>query len=78
MTLWPSVITRLVGVAGIAGALLAARMTARSQTADLMLSIGEEKKAPGAARAPRPPELIHSLLPGRKAGSSGTLGPSVP
>ena len=69
MTLWPSVITRLVGAAGIAGALLAARMTARSQTADLMLSIGEEKKAPGAARARRPPELIHSLLPGRKAGS---------
>ena len=43
-----------------------------------MLSIGEEKKAPGAARARRPPELIHSLLPGRKAGSSATLGPSVP
>ncbi len=45
MTLSPTVITGLVGVAGIAATLLAARMTARSQTADLMLSIGEEKKS---------------------------------
>jgi hypothetical protein len=34
--------------------------------------------APGAARARRPPELIRSLLPDRKAGSSATLGPFVP
>ena len=45
MTLSLTVITGLVGVAGIAGTLPAARMIARSQTADLMLSIGEEKRS---------------------------------
>lgn len=43
MNLWPTLITGLVGVAGIAGTILAARMTARNQTANLMLSISEER-----------------------------------
>ncbi len=44
MTLWLTLITGLVGVAGIAGTILSARLTSRSQTANLMLSISEERK----------------------------------
>lgn len=43
MSLWPTFITGVVGVAGILGTIVAARMTARSQTANLMLSINEER-----------------------------------
>jgi hypothetical protein len=44
MTLWPTLITGLVGVAGITGTILAARMTARAQTANLMLSINKDRE----------------------------------
>ena len=43
MTLWPSLITGTVGVAGIAGTILAAQLTARNQTANLAVSINEER-----------------------------------
>jgi hypothetical protein len=44
MSLWPTVITGAVGVAGIIGTILVARMTARSQTANLMLSLNEQRE----------------------------------
>ena len=50
MTLWPTLITGLIGVAGIGGSILSARITTRSQTANLMLSISEEKERPGCGQ----------------------------
>jgi hypothetical protein len=43
MDLWAALITGVVGVAGIAGTILAAQMTARNQTANLVLSINEQR-----------------------------------
>jgi hypothetical protein len=44
MSLWPIFITGVVGVAGILGTIFVARMTTRNQTANLMLSINEERR----------------------------------
>src|SRR5580698_1884978 len=43
MSIWPTVITGVVGVAGIVGTVLAARIAASSQTANLLLSMNEER-----------------------------------
>lgn len=43
MALWAALITGAVGVAGIAGTILAARMVARNQTSNLVLSINEQR-----------------------------------
>ena len=43
MSMLPTVITGVVGVAGIIGTILAARITAGSQTANLMLSLNDER-----------------------------------
>jgi hypothetical protein len=43
MSIWPTVVTGVVGVAGIIGTILAARMAANSQTANLLLSLNEER-----------------------------------
>lgn len=43
VSIWPTVITGVVGVVGIVGTILAARITASSQTANLMLSLNEER-----------------------------------
>ena len=43
LSIWPTVITGVVGVVGIAGTILAARIAASSQTANLMLSMNEER-----------------------------------
>jgi len=42
MNLWPTLITGAVGVAGIVGTILAAQLTARSQAANLMITINAE------------------------------------
>lgn len=44
MSIWPTFITGVVGIAGILGTIVAARMSARSQTANLLLSINEERR----------------------------------
>jgi hypothetical protein len=44
MSIWPIFITGVVGVAGIAGTIFAARMSVRSQTANLLISINEERR----------------------------------
>lgn len=44
MSLWPTFITGVVGVAGILGTIVAARMTTKSQTANLLLSFNEERR----------------------------------
>ena len=43
MNLWPTLITGAVGVAGIVGTILAAQLTARSQAANLMITIDAER-----------------------------------
>jgi hypothetical protein len=43
MSIWPTVITGVVGVAGITGTILAARIAASTQTANLMRSMSEER-----------------------------------
>ena len=43
MSIWPTVITGVVGVAGIIGTILAARITASRQTANLLFSLTEER-----------------------------------
>ena len=43
MDLWAALITGVVGVAGIAGTILAAQMTARNQTSNLVFSINEQR-----------------------------------
>jgi hypothetical protein len=44
MILWPTFVTGAVGVAGIIGTILAARLTARSQTAGLVLYLTEQRE----------------------------------
>jgi hypothetical protein len=41
---WDVVVTGVVGIAGIGGAILAARITTKTQTANLLLSIDAENK----------------------------------
>ena len=43
MSIWPNLITALVGVAGIGGSILSSRLTAKSQKENLMLSISENR-----------------------------------
>lgn len=43
MSIWPTIVTGVVGVVGIIGTILAARITASRQTANLLLSLNEER-----------------------------------